>query len=83
MPWVARKIAVVELGAGAAIPTVRRLSEQLVRELGADLIRINVRESAVPAGQIGLASPALATLQAIDQVNFGSPVSGGERLDQR
>ena len=76
------RVAVVEVGAGLAIPTVRSVSEQLVGDLDADLIRINVRESAVPLGQIGLDRPALATLQAIDQV-IGPANSGGDRLDQR
>ena len=61
------RLVVVELGAGQAIPTVRNLAEQLVFELGATLVRINVREPETPRGQIGLAGPALATLRAIDR----------------
>lgn len=60
----AAKIVVVECGAGTAIPTVRLFSEKLARR-GATLIRINVRESEVPAGQIGIATGALAALRAI------------------
>ena len=75
-------VAVVELGAGQAIPTVRSLSEQLVRDLHADLIRINVREADVPPGQISLKYPALAILQAIDQILNQSDLRGN-RLDQR
>jgi NAD-dependent SIR2 family protein deacetylase len=48
------KLAVVELGAGKAIPTVRHTSEQMCQRIGGTLIRINPREAAVPAGQIGL-----------------------------
>lgn len=50
----AAKLAVIELGAGSAIPTVRRTSEQVRQRLGGTLIRINPREADVPDGQIGL-----------------------------
>ncbi|EJO54595.1 SIR2 family NAD-dependent protein deacylase [Burkholderia multivorans] len=63
--WIARagRVAVVEIGAGTAIPTVRMLSEQL----GADVIRINAREAhARRADVIGLKGGALATLNALD-----------------
>lgn len=57
---------VVELGAGAAIPSVRRFSERVVRDFGSHLIRINPRESQVSnSDDIGLAMGALAGLQAI------------------
>lgn len=72
------RVAVVELGAGMAIPTVRRFSEQLVSDLGAKLIRINVREADVPRGQAGLGGPALATLRALDDRLGGA---SGEGLD--
>jgi NAD-dependent SIR2 family protein deacetylase len=61
------KIAIVELGAGRAIPTVRRFCEGVASALGATLIRINVRESEVPRGQVGLAMGALDGLRAIDE----------------
>jgi NAD-dependent SIR2 family protein deacetylase len=48
------KLAVVELGAGSAIPTVRYTSERVVERLGGTLIRINPRDHDVPSGQIGL-----------------------------
>jgi NAD-dependent SIR2 family protein deacetylase len=47
-------IAVIELGAGSAIPTVRRLSEHVAEHLNGRLIRINPREHSVPHGHIGL-----------------------------
>jgi NAD-dependent SIR2 family protein deacetylase len=59
-------IVIVECGAGTAIPTVRRFCERLGEAAGATLIRINVREPEVPAGQIGIALGALEALQAID-----------------
>ena len=48
------KLAVVELGAGSAIPTVRLTSEQVLQRINGTLIRINPREADVPSGQIGL-----------------------------
>ena len=71
--WLARcrqreaRVAVVECGAGKAVPTVRGFSESLVREFGARLVRINVREPHTPPGHIGIAEPALAALTAIDR----------------
>jgi hypothetical protein len=47
-------LAVIELGAGSALPTVRHTSERVVRRLGGRLIRINPREETVPAGHLGL-----------------------------
>jgi NAD-dependent SIR2 family protein deacetylase len=58
-------LAVLELGAGTAIPTVRHTSERMLRQLHAVLVRINPREAAVPAGQIGLALGAAEGLRKI------------------
>jgi NAD-dependent SIR2 family protein deacetylase len=63
----AGKLVIVECGAGTAVPTVRMTGERLARALNASLIRINVREPAVPAGQIGLAMGALEGLSAISK----------------
>ena len=41
-------LAVVEIGAGEAVPTVRNHSEHLVREYQARLIRINPRDYRIP-----------------------------------
>jgi len=41
-------VAVVEIGAGKAVSTVRNLSEQVARNNKATLIRINPRDYAVP-----------------------------------
>ena len=75
------RMVVVEIGAGRAVPTVRRLSEALVQERGASLIRINVREADVPKGQVGFGSSALLMLQTIDREFLGDR-SSGDRLDQ-
>lgn len=67
--WLERlddaRLAVVECGAGTAIPTVRHLCETAAARCGGTLIRINVRESFVPGGQIGLAMGALDALRAM------------------
>ena len=55
------RLVVVECGAGDAIPTVRRMSENLQRA-GADLIRINPREPNGPHGTISLPVGALEAL---------------------
>jgi NAD-dependent SIR2 family protein deacetylase len=59
------RLCVIECGAGTAIPTVRLESERLARKLGGKLIRINVRESSVPADQISIPLPASEALQSI------------------
>jgi|SRR6218665_955213 len=58
-------LAVVECGAGTAIPSVRRFCEHAAARLGT-LIRVNVREPEVPRGAIGLPMTALEALSAID-----------------
>jgi NAD-dependent SIR2 family protein deacetylase len=59
-------LAIVECGAGEAVPTIRRNCEALAREEGASLVRINLRESEVPEGQVGIAAGAREALEAID-----------------
>ena len=39
------KLAIIEMGAGTAVPTVRNTSEQIAGNFGVPLIRINPRES--------------------------------------
>ena len=48
------KLAVIEIGAGNAIPTVRHTSERVAERIGGTLIRLNPREDDVPGGHIGL-----------------------------
>jgi hypothetical protein len=60
-----KALVVIELGAGSAVPTVRRFSEAVARSLGGTLIRINPREPEVPLGAIGLSLGALDGLRAI------------------
>jgi NAD-dependent SIR2 family protein deacetylase len=61
------RIVVIELGAGQAVATVRRISEQIVRQYRGRLIRINPREPDVPAGHLALPLGALAALRALDE----------------
>ncbi len=62
----AAKLVVVECGAGTAIPTVRERSERAAYLTGGTLVRINLREHAVPKGQIAIAMGAKSALEAID-----------------
>jgi len=71
--WLARlkegqsKVAIVELGAGTTVPSVRFFSEGAVRDLDAKLIRINPREAEVPPGEIGLPLSAAEGLRQLCQ----------------
>jgi NAD-dependent SIR2 family protein deacetylase len=59
-------LAVVEIGAGTALPTIRRQAELASAATGA-LVRINVREPQVRDGRaVGIAAPAREVLQALD-----------------
>ena len=60
-------MAIVECGAGTAIPTVRYFCKQVAGHPQRKLIRINVREPEVPKGHISLAVGALQGLRAIDE----------------
>lgn len=60
------RLVVVECGAGTGVPTVRATCERLARTRGATLVRINVREPAVPPGHVGVPMGALAALTALD-----------------
>jgi NAD-dependent SIR2 family protein deacetylase len=59
------KFAVIELGAGMAVPTVRRTSEQLAAAGRVPLIRINPRDSGGLPGTLVLADGARAVLHAL------------------
>lgn len=62
-----KKIAVIEMGAGTAIPTIRATSERIGWHYpDATVIRINIREPEIAAPHIGLACGALEGLQQID-----------------
>lgn len=63
-----RRLVVIECGAGTAIPTVRSYCEQVARDLGGRLIRINPRQPEVPPGQLGLPLGALDALTGIEHL---------------
>ena len=69
--WLKRargaKLAVIECGAGTAVPTVRLESERAANRPGATLVRINLREPAVPASRhVPLSLGAAEALKAIN-----------------
>jgi NAD-dependent SIR2 family protein deacetylase len=61
-------VALLECGAGTAIPTVRSVMEQFARRLHAPLIRINVREAYGPPGTLSLSLGAKEALIAVEQL---------------
>lgn len=61
------KTAMIEIGAGTAVPTVRYETERKLGE-SCRLIRINPRESQAPANSISIAAGGLETLLAIDEL---------------
>jgi NAD-dependent SIR2 family protein deacetylase len=59
------RLALIELGAGTGVPTVRLTSEAIARRTGGTLVRVNLREPEAPPGAIGLPIGALAALDAL------------------
>ena len=59
-------LAIIELGAGEAVPTVRYKSESIARYPNATLIRINPRDYYVPEGNVSL---PLESLEGIIKIN--------------
>jgi len=47
-------LAIIEFGAGKAVPTIRNLSETIMHSYNANLIRINPRDYDAPNGAIGI-----------------------------
>ncbi len=64
-----KKPVVVELGAGTAVPTVRKFSQFISQRFDGRLVRINLREPQVDkTADVGLPMGALAGLNAIAEV---------------
>ena len=59
------QLTILEIGAGSAVPTVRMQSERLLRA-GAQLIRINPRESHGPGSTISVPMGGLEALRALE-----------------
>lgn len=60
-----RKVVIIEMGAGTAVPTVRHLSESIASQFSAHLIRINPQDSSVPSGHISIESNAADAIHQI------------------
>jgi len=63
-----KRMVVVELGAGTAIPTVRAASERIGAFSGARVIRINPREPQICAPHLSLPCGAMDGLRGIEQM---------------
>jgi hypothetical protein len=61
------RLAIVECGAGTAVPSIRRFCEQVARQTRGTLVRINPREPECPSGHVSLPLGALDALQQIDR----------------
>ena len=61
-------LAVVELGAGLSIATIRRGCENLIDVKRARLIRINPGDHETPPGHLGINGGAAETLKALDEL---------------
>jgi NAD-dependent SIR2 family protein deacetylase len=59
-------MVVVEIGAGAAIPTIRMTSERLGRRPDCLVVRINPREASIPPPHVALSCGAVEGLRQID-----------------
>jgi NAD-dependent SIR2 family protein deacetylase len=60
-----KKVAVIEIGAGTAIPSIRRMSESAAKQFHMPLIRINPRESHGLQGTVKLPFGGLEGIKAI------------------
>lgn len=61
-----RRIVVIEMGAGNAIPTIRSTSERIGKKKYATVIRINPREPSISSPHISMTCGALEGLRNID-----------------
>lgn len=65
----AKRLVVLEIGAGTKIASVRHFSQRVVQKFGGRLIRINPHESEMPSAlDIGLALPAGQALHEIGAI---------------
>jgi len=60
------RLVVVEMGAGTAVPTIRRLTEHLGSRPNTTVVRINPREFQIGIPHLSLACAALEGLRGID-----------------
>ena len=64
-PMRSKRLVIIELGAGSAVPTVRRFCEAVARGYRAPLVRINPREPEGPPGTYAFTDGAAVTLEAL------------------
>ena len=67
------RLAIIEIGAGTAVPTVRFESERRVRQHNAFLLRINPKEPIMPPGTDGVSLP-MGGLEALRLLLDGEEV---------
>jgi len=60
-------LAVVEIGAGTGVPTIRRMSEHIGDQRHVTVIRINIREPYIRQPHISIACAGLEALRGIDE----------------
>ncbi|NPA27973.1 MAG: NAD-dependent deacetylase [Epsilonproteobacteria bacterium] len=60
-----KKLTIIEIGAGKAVPTIRYISEDLAKEFDGTLIRINPRDYDAPAGAISIPFGAKEAIEKI------------------
>ena len=66
------RVAIVEIGAGIAIPSARHFSHRIIHEFGGRIIRINTSESKVPSSMdIGISTGLIGALRRIDALLCG------------
>lgn len=63
-----KRLTIIELGAGRAVPTVRLTSQRIARHYNATLVRINPRDFDVDEGHIGLPLTAADGIHRIYQM---------------
>jgi NAD-dependent SIR2 family protein deacetylase len=61
------RLAVLEIGAGTAVATIRWMTERLGRTPGTTVIRVNPREADIRAPHLAIPGGALESLQGIDR----------------
>ncbi len=61
------RLAVIELGAGVAVPTVRTTAEQVASAAGVPIIRINPRNAETSDGGLSIEAGALEALTLLDE----------------
>lgn len=61
-----RRVVVIEIGAGTAIPTIRATSEEIGQAPRTTVIRINLREAEIASPHLSLPGTGLASLSALE-----------------